>query len=61
MHDPKCRELAEYFLADYYHSEADANELAEEIQTHIEMWLTARGPLEKSYENRYPNGAAKSQ
>lgn len=39
MFDPKCYELAEHFLPDDA-SEARKNELAQDIQGHVELMLT---------------------
>jgi uncharacterized membrane-anchored protein YjiN (DUF445 family) len=40
MFDPKCYELAEYFLEDYEDiTEEQKNELAQHIQDTIEDWL----------------------
>jgi hypothetical protein len=45
-HDPKCHELAEHFLADVPNvTEAQKDELAQEIQTTIEDWLAYQAGL----------------
>jgi hypothetical protein len=45
MFDPKCYELAEYFLEDYDDIADDVkDELAQEIQDAIENWLNMQFP-----------------
>jgi hypothetical protein len=41
-YDPKCRDLAEYFLADEEHSQEEVTWLAQEIQDSIERWFEPR-------------------
>jgi hypothetical protein len=50
LYDPKCKELAEYFLAAWETqgmravvTDEMADELANEIQTRVEDWLTVKG------------------
>lgn len=40
-HDPRCYDLAEYFLAETVCTEADREELAQAIQDTVEAWFRA--------------------
>ena len=46
-YDEKCYELAQYFLEDYEHSEAQAAELAQDIQDAVENWFGGAGQLKE--------------
>lgn len=41
-YDNKCKELAEYFLADEVHVPEEVASLAQEIQDSIERWFGPR-------------------
>lgn len=46
MFDPKCFELAEYFLDGEAEVTPDEiNKLAQHIQNEIESWLSSRDPM----------------
>lgn len=42
MYDPKCGELAAYFLADLEHQPEEVEWLAQDIQDQIERWFEGR-------------------